>query len=217
MFTTPASSNAITENIVKKSRFIGRVCQIRSVEEAETDLASIHHTEKSATHNCYAYSVGLGVPVERFSDDGEPNGTAGRPILEVIRRRNVANVLIVVTRYFGGTLLGANGLVRAYTETAACALDETPLLTCREMNQLDISCEYGQFGKLAYEFNRLEFSLLNQSFLTNVSFSVLAPIEDANALCQWIADWSMGQAHVVVQPAKYVGIGPDGSFRFDVV
>lgn len=108
-----------TDEIVeKKSRFIGYVCHIESEEEALDFVTSIKKKHYDARHNCYAYSIGEEQPLLRFSDDGEPGGTAGKPILEVITGRGLHNVCIVVTRYFGGTLLGTGGLVRAYTEAS---------------------------------------------------------------------------------------------------
>src|SRR5579875_303176 len=215
-FITPAQQHTATDLIVKKSRFIGHVVPIKSVEEAEAALASIQTLHKSANHNCYAYTVGLGVPVERFSDDGEPSGTAGRPILEVLRRRGISNVLVVVTRYFGGTLLGANGLVRAYADTTVHALDETPMLACQQMHRVDILCGYGQFGKVEYELTQLGYTMLNKEFGADVSFSILAQVDAVDGLCEKLADWSSGQVHTVVQPAEYVGISPDGQFVYGV-
>jgi uncharacterized YigZ family protein len=217
MFTTPDGAQTASDVIVKKSRFIGRVFPVQSVEEAETELNRVRQIEKAATHNCFAYSVGLGVPVERSSDDGEPSGTAGRPILEVIRRREISNVLVVVTRYFGGTLLGASGLVRAYADTASHALDETEMLLCRQMNRIDMVCDYGLYGKLEYELGRLGFTLMEKQFTDEVAFFVLVPAEAADTLCVQIADLSGGQARVAVQPAEYVGLAADGSFRFGVL
>jgi uncharacterized YigZ family protein len=217
MFITPEMKGTASEIIIKKSRFIGRVFPVQSAEEVETELLQVRQMEKSASHNCFAYSVGLGVPVERFSDDGEPSGTAGRPILEVIRRRGISNVLVVVTRYFGGTLLGANGLIRAYADSASHALDKTAMLMCRQMNRIELVCDYGQYGKLEYELGRQGFTLMDKQFSNEVAFFVLVPVEEADTLCKQIADWSGGQASVVVKPAEFIGLSADGSFHFDVV
>lgn len=216
MYTTPERMQVATELNVKKSRFIGRVVPIASVGEAETALEQLRQTEKAANHHCFAYSIGLGVPVERFSDAGEPSGTAGRPILEVMRRQGIANVLVVVTRYFGGTLLGASGLIRAYADAAAHALSETPMLTCRQMHVLTITCDYGQYGKLEYELGQSNLTLLGKQFLAEVTFQVVVSVEAVNTLCTHIGDWTGGRASVTVQPAAFVGCTQTGSFRFDV-
>jgi hypothetical protein len=111
------------EFIVNKSRFIGYGCPCETEEEALAFLASIRTKHKDATHNCYAYIIGPNMGIMRYSDDGEPGGTAGMPIIEVMKARGVTNCAVVVTRYFGGILLGAGGLVRAYSQGAATALN----------------------------------------------------------------------------------------------
>ena len=113
---------ASDEFIVNKSRFIGYACPCETEEEALAFLRRIRDRHKDATHNCYAYIIGPNMGVMRYSDDGEPGGTAGMPIIEVMKARGVTNAAVVVTRYFGGILLGAGGLVRAYSQGAAAAL-----------------------------------------------------------------------------------------------
>ena len=121
-FLSPAKE-ASAEYIVKRSRFIGTVSPAFSESEAEAFVSSIRAKYPDATHNVYAYSVGSGTPLDRLSDDGEPRGTAGYPVLDVIHKRGLKNVVCVVTRYFGGTQLGAGGLLRAYGKTANLALE----------------------------------------------------------------------------------------------
>ena len=111
------------EFIINKSRFIGYGCPCETEEEALAFLARIRQKHKDATHNCYAYIIGLNSGIMRYSDDGEPGGTAGMPIIEVMKARGVVNCAVVVTRYFGGILLGAGGLVRAYAQGSKTALD----------------------------------------------------------------------------------------------
>src|SRR5690606_8036384 len=113
---------ATAEIVIKRSRFMGWGSPVETEEAALELLDRIRSEHPQATHHCYAYRVGLGTETIRFSDDGEPGGTAGRPILEVLQREDLRNALIVVTRYFGGTLLGAAGLVRAYTQAAKLAV-----------------------------------------------------------------------------------------------
>ena len=111
------------EFVINKSRFIGYGCPCETEEEALAFLARIRQKHKDATHNCYAYIIGLNSGIMRYSDDGEPGGTAGMPIIEVMKARGVVNCAVVVTRYFGGILLGAGGLVRAYAQGSKAALD----------------------------------------------------------------------------------------------
>ncbi|WP_067930139.1 YigZ family protein [Alicyclobacillus kakegawensis] len=215
-FVTPARA-AEVEIVVKKSRFIGQLRPVNSVEQAEADLDAIRAVHKTATHNCYAYTVGLGVPVERFSDDGEPSGTAGRPILEVLRRRGVSNSLVVVTRYFGGTLLGASGLVRAYTDTAARVLDEAEWLTCRWMQPVSVAIDYGRFGKLEHELASAGWVVRDKQFSEDVRLLIWTPVGDTLKLKEQIADWTDGQARIEVGPAEYVGEDEQGELVFGVV
>lgn len=215
MFITPESERA-TEIVIKKSRFIGQLVPIQCVEDAEAALERLRLLHKSAAHNCYAYTVGLGVPVERFSDDGEPSGTAGRPILEVLRRRPVANALVVVTRYFGGTLLGANGLVRAYADATSSVLNEASLLNCRLMQRLQVGLDYGRFGKVEYELTQLGYALLEKEFAADVSFTLWVTIEEREQLVESLQNWSNGQAEVKMADPEYVGVRHDGTFVYDV-
>lgn len=104
---------------IKKSKFIGLLFNVKNIEEVEDILLRLKKEHKKATHICYAYKITNGVEIVKFSDDGEPNGTAGKPILSVIEKRKITNVLICVIRYFGGIKLGAGGLVRAYTKCAS--------------------------------------------------------------------------------------------------
>lgn len=207
--TVEAAAEA--EIIVKKSKFIGRIVPVQSAAGAEAELAKMRFVHKAATHNCFAYRVGLGVPVERFSDDGEPSGTAGRPILEVLRRRPVLNALVVVSRYFGGTLLGANGLIRAYADGAAKAIEAATVLTCLPMQKLTVVCDYGQYGKLEYVLQEDGFSLEDKAYTDKVSFSLWAETDDTDKVLEKVANLTGGQAHVAAAKPEYVGVRPDGS------
>ncbi|GGJ13713.1 hypothetical protein GCM10010885_23820 [Alicyclobacillus cellulosilyticus] len=214
-FITPAGP-CTYEHVIKKSRFIGHLAPVTSVAEAEARLAAVREAHRTATHNCYAYTVGIGVPVERFSDDGEPSGTAGRPILEVIRRRGLANALLVVTRYFGGTLLGANGLVRAYSDTAAGVIDTAELLTCRRMCRVDVRCGYAQFGKLEYELAQAGYVVLDKSFTEDVAMTVLVPAGAVVTFTEQVMACCSGRCTVDARPPEYVGLTPDGRAVFGV-
>ena len=116
------------EIVEKKSRFIAHVQAVETVEEAQEFIEAVKKKYWDARHNCSAFSVGEQNPLTRCSDDGEPGGTAGKPILEVIQGSGICNIAIVVTRYFGGTLLGTGGLVRAYTEAAKAGLEESVII-----------------------------------------------------------------------------------------
>lgn len=130
--------------IEKKSKFIGRIIKINTEKDAKMHLEEIRKTEKGAVHNCFAYIV-RDENIERFSDDGEPQGTAGKPILEVIQKEGVTNVLCVVTRYFGGTLLGTGGLVRAYNQSAKGALINAGIAKMLPFTAFKVNCEYNMY------------------------------------------------------------------------
>ena len=134
----------------KKSRFIAHVLPVESEEEALLQIENIKKKYWDARHNCFAFIMGKNNEIQRFSDDGEPQGTAGKPILEVITGNQVVNICIVVTRYFGGTLLGTGGLVRAYTEAAKLALADAGIHTMQLMKLVSITTNYNDSGKVQY-------------------------------------------------------------------
>ena len=139
------------EFVINKSRFIGYGCPCETDEEALAFLARIRQKHKDATHNCYAYIIGLNSGIMRYSDDGEPGGTAGMPIIEVMKARGVVNCAVVVTRYFGGILLGTGGLVRAYTAAASGALQSAELVSMRLVVDCKVRVSYAQGSKAALD------------------------------------------------------------------
>lgn len=138
---------ASAEFTERRSRFIGHVKPIVSEEEAAAFINGIKTEHWNATHNVYAYCVRAG-QVKRYSDDGEPQGTAGIPTLDVLVKSNVTDVAVVVTRYFGGILLGAGGLVRAYSHAASIALEQAQIITMRPCITAQVRCDYGSYGRL---------------------------------------------------------------------
>lgn len=135
----------------KKSIFIGHAARVTTEEDAKAFVASIKKEYSDATHNCWAYSLATG-NIARYSDDGEPQGTAGLPILNVIKGSGAVDAVVVVTRYFGGTLLGTGGLVRAYTEGAKIAISAAEVVTYECYDEIFVSCSYSDYQKLQYEF-----------------------------------------------------------------
>ncbi len=141
---------ASDEFVVNKSRFIGHGCPCETEEAALAFLAGIRARHKDATHNCYAYIVGANMGIMRYSDDGEPGGTAGMPIIEVMKARGVTNCAVVVTRYFGGILLGAGGLVRAYSQGAAAALNACGVGVMHPTARYLLEVPYPMLGRLEF-------------------------------------------------------------------
>lgn len=166
------------EYTVNRSRFIGRCFPVESEEAALCLLGDIRKKHWDATHNCFAYRIGENAAA-RFSDDGEPGGTAGKPIMDVLTGRGLTNVLCVVTRYFGGILLGAGGLVRAYSKSAADAMTKAGVVSYLPGTILDIPMDYSRYGALE-GFIRANAEVRNVAFAQNVV--VTAAVEDTNLL-----------------------------------
>lgn len=166
------------EIIEKKSRFIGYVCHVETEEEANNFVVDIKKKHYDARHNCYAYSVGEEQEVLRFSDDGEPGGTAGKPILEVITGEGLKNVCVVVTRYFGGTLLGTGGLVRAYTDAAKVCIAATEIVCKRMVVPLAITTNYTDLGKIQYILGNAGIDVKDSTYEENVTLHVEIFVDD---------------------------------------
>ena len=166
------------EYTVNRSRFIGRCFPVDSEEAALCLLGDIRKKHWDATHNCFAYRIGENAAA-RFSDDGEPGGTAGKPIMDVLTGRGLTNVLCVVTRYFGGILLGAGGLVRAYSKSAADAVTKAGIVSYLPGTILDIPMAYSRYGTLE-GFIRANAEVRNVAFAQNVVVTVA--VEDTNLL-----------------------------------
>lgn len=171
-----------SEIIQKKSRFIATAIPIKSEDEALNFLQQINKKYWDAKHNCYAYIVGDNAEIKRFSDDKEPSGTAGKPILEVIEGAQLTNVLIVVTRYFGGILLGTGGLVRAYSSAAKEALNIAKICPVLSGFKIDFNCDYPSSQKVLRIFQQLDIPIISSEYSDKVSFSLAVSSEKANLL-----------------------------------
>jgi len=165
------------ELIEKKSRFIGHAFNISSEDEAKDIISKIRHKHNSANHNCFAYSIGS---ITRASDDGEPSGTAGMPILNVYQKSDVINFLCVVTRYFGGIMLGAGGLIRAYTKSAKGAMDEANPMEQIIYHTFEIKIPYSNHDKVKHQFKKTGIEILNAEFTDIVTMTVR--VKDADLL-----------------------------------
>jgi uncharacterized YigZ family protein len=202
-FMCPAKQ-ASAEIEAKRSRFIGTVAPVFSAEEAEAYVAAIRRKHPGATHNAYAYSVGTGTPLERLSDDGEPRGTAGYPVLEVIKKRGIRNVACVVTRYFGGILLGAEGLLRAYGKAASAALDAGGVARYVYHNLLSVTLNYDQFGRLQRELEGRGTKILDTSYGERVGIRVYVAPEDLDSLVAHVRDTTSGKAQFSVEEGRFI-------------
>ena len=180
----------------KRSRFLGHVRMVETEDEAREFISEMKKKYYDARHNCWCYSI-QGGP-ERYSDDGEPQGSAGIPMLEVLRRRGVTNAVCVVTRYFGGVLLGTGGLLRAYTKSTADALDAAGLAAVRAWSEAELDCTYGQLEKLKSETAAAGGVLEDVVYGSGVTLKVLVPAEEAEAFAARIFDRSAGLVKVRV-------------------
>lgn len=179
-----------TELVEKRSRFLGRVWRVSSEEEARARIEETKKRHYDARHNCWCYVIKDG-PV-RYSDDGEPQGTAGQPMLGVFQKEGVVNVCCVVTRYFGGVLLGAGGLVRAYTQSAKDALDAAGISVVRRWVAMEIPCTYAQLESIRREVENACGVVENVDYGADVVLSALLPEEGAADFAAHLLDVSAG-------------------------
>ncbi len=183
----------------KRSRFIATAVPVHSEKEAEEFLADIRKTYWDARHNCYAYVIGKTTVLQKCSDDGEPSGTAGRPILDVLTGENLQDVLVVVTRYFGGTLLGTGGLIRAYTQAAKAALDASRIVTKKPGVLLKITTDYNGLGRLQYILGQHGIPIQEPSYTDIVRLIVTLPAEQAAQIEAEITEATAGKAELIRQ------------------
>jgi uncharacterized YigZ family protein len=176
----------------KRSRFIGVICPVESEDLAQARIAQVRAAHRDASHNCFAYVL-KDRSVMRYSDDGEPQGTAGVPILEVIKREQILNVLIVVTRYFGGTLLGAGGLIRAYTHTAKLAIDAATRVTMCLCGQFMLECPYPLYERMALLLADYGALVLDTAFGRDVTFSARMRADRIGSFSKALSELTNGQ------------------------
>ena len=182
---------AEAELVEKRSRFIGQVRPVETEEEARAFVEQVKKKHYDARHNCWCYRLRDG-GVERYSDDGEPQGTAGQPMLNVFQREEVTNVCCVVTRYFGGVLLGAGGLVRAYTQSAKDALDAAGISVVRRWVETAVTCPYSFFERVRQEAEAQGGVLGESEYAADVTVHVLLPEENTEAFAARLTELTAG-------------------------
>lgn len=183
------SGNGTAEHVEKKSRFIGNLFYVTSVDEANEHLERLRKQYWDASHNCYAYVLDSD-NVMRFSDDGEPQGTAGMPILEVLKKQQLYCALIVVTRYFGGTLLGAGGLVRAYGKAATIAIEAAGVSRLTPYYALQVDCGYNYLTPLRNCYELFGVAEQQVDYGVNVQLSLQIPKERFEAFEKHVTEFS---------------------------
>ncbi len=194
----------------KRSRFIAQAKPVLTEQEAIDFIQSVKGSHWDASHNCYAYSVEEDALYQRYSDDGEPQGTAGLPILEVIRKRELLNVVVVVTRYFGGVLLGAGGLVRAYGKACAGGLENAEEIWVKPCLEIKIPIEYHLSGRLQNMLLNEKFILAGVDYTEKVTFTVYVPRERRDFLEKEIREITGGLLSCQVQGLKNIKLDLSG-------
>ena len=187
-------NEANDEFVERKSRFIGYIKPVTTQEEAVSFINEIKSKHWDATHNVYAYVLREG-QVRRYSDDGEPQGTAGIPVLDVLLKENVTDCVVVATRYFGGTLLGAGGLVRAYSHTAKIAVDAGQVITMKLCKVLRVTCDYNFYGRLNSFIPEMGGVIDDTEFADNVTVTFKLPVDDVATFDAKLVDMSFGKFH----------------------
>ena len=186
---------AYSEFVEKKSVFMSYIKPISSEDEAKAFLEKIRAKHSDATHNVYAYINSEG-NVSRFSDDGEPQGTAGMPVFDVLRKEELLGVCVVVTRYFGGILLGGGGLVRAYGRAARDAVEKAGVCMYKRKSRMRFACDYDMSGKLLRELEKLGIEPIEKLYEEKVKLAFLCELDEVDKVSSAIADASQGRCRV---------------------
>ncbi len=196
--------NGIHEIEIKKSRFI---CHLKRVESEEEALAFIDEVKKEhwkATHNCSAYTLGMNDEIQRAHDDGEPSGTAGVPMLEIFLKRDLKNVVAVVTRYFGGKKLGAGGLIRAYGGAVNEAVNVVGIVERQVQLLIDVTVSYAQSGSVENSLREANYAIQDITYAEHITYHCVVPIEDEEKFIEDITNWTSAEAEIEVGKQAWI-------------
>lgn len=186
----------VDEMVEKKSRFIVTTIPVNTPEEAMIELEGLRKKYWNASHNCFAYVTGEKGQEQRCSDDGEPSGTAGKPILDVINGREITNILLVVTRYFGGTELGTGGLVRAYSQAAKLGIESSVVIEKDKGQLLEIRTDYNGIGKVQYILGQRNISIISSEYTDIVNLKIIIQKQKVKELLEEIIESTSGKAEI---------------------
>lgn len=198
--------NSTGEIVVKKSRFIASLFPVETEDAANEILEGIRKKYWDATHNCYAYIVGVSNPIMRFSDDGEPSRTAGKPMLDILLAHRLTNVLAVVTRYFGGTLLGTGGLVKAYQGAVLEGLKNSKIITKQLGFKTSVITDYNLVGRLQHFTATENIAVLSCDYTDIVNMTLLVPVTKADMVTKKITELTNGSAAINITEQVYFTI-----------
>ena len=191
---------------INKSRFIGYAAPVKTEEEALDFIEEIKTKHKDATHNVSAYVIGRESNIQRFSDDGEPSGTAGIPTLEVLKKEEIRNAVVVVTRYFGGVKLGGGGLIRAYTKASKIAIDSSVIVTMKKFNLISMNMEYTAYGKIENYFMENGYLPENIEYLEDVNIELYVSKDIYKSFIEDIMDLTSGNLRHNIKDEKYLPV-----------
>lgn len=201
------------EIVEKKSRFIATVFSVASEEEAASYIEQMKKKYWDARHNCYAYIIGKNGEKQKCSDDGEPQGTAGRPMLDVLLGEDIKNILVVVTRYFGGTLLGTGGLVRAYSAAAKKGIEESVIVDKSPAVKMRVVTDYNGIGKLQYIAGDMDIHTLDTEYGEKVTMTMLVPHHMMGALTSRVMEATSAAADMIDEGEVWYAMLEDKSIH----
>lgn len=205
-------TGGVGELVEKKSRFIATVRPVETEEEALSFIEEMKKKYWDARHNCFAYVLGERQELMRCSDDGEPSQTAGKPMMDVLVGAGLTNVAVVVTRYFGGTLLGTGGLVRAYSGAVKEGLSKSVVITKCWGTRLCVETDYNGIGKLQYLFGQRQIPMMDAEYTDRVRFVVLVPVARVQEMKKAVTEATSGQAVLTEEGSLYYTV-LDGEYR----
>jgi YigZ family protein len=204
-------SSASAEIVIEKSRFIGQSFHVEDLEETENIIKEVKKKYYDATHNCFAYIMGEDMSIAKANDDGEPSSTAGKPMLEVMKKLNLTNTLLIATRYFGGIKLGASGLIRAYSKTAKIALDANSIVKKDVFNKIVLYIDYNLIGKMQKFLDNNQIIYDAPVFTEKVEFILYAKDEKIEDLQKDILDITNANCKLVIGDKLYLNF-VDGKY-----
>jgi uncharacterized YigZ family protein len=203
-------NSASEEYEEKRSKFISSVKPVQSEEEALEFINGLKTKYWDATHNVYSYYINGSNTIQRYSDDGEPSGTAGLPVLEVIKRKGVQNVAVVVTRYFGGTLLGAAGLIRAYSKSASLGIEAAEIVKRKLCAEVVLILEYTLFGRVQNLILANNYTIKDIAYAQDVEILVYVSVDDVEHFLKLVEEATNARAIVDIGKQAYITVCEDG-------
>ncbi|WP_203339285.1 YigZ family protein [Planococcus beijingensis] len=201
---TTVGDSANAEILIQKSRFIGHAARAETEQQALDFIDSIKLLHRTATHNCSAYLIGEHDSIQKANDDGEPSGTAGFPMLEVLKKQGLKDTVLVVTRYYGGIKLGSGGLIRAYGKSASAAIAAAGVVERKLHHLMKASIDYTWLGKLENEIRQSPYPLDRLEYTEGVDIYIYVPVEKEQEFIDWINEMTNGQADVSITSSEFL-------------